>query len=171
VRAAALIALPNVPSLGEGLPPTGPPLAVLHLARFDPSESNADAAAALWEDAGCELPGENGEEDGSWFVGALAAHLASPHADVRGAAAAALAAAVEAAPGRVGAALDAVVALYASGEEEARGGGKGGGSGGGGGGDAAAEAGGKGGRGGFEVEERKLQVGGAGFVRLVTRAA
>ncbi len=115
VRAAALIALPSVLSLAEGVPPQGQPLADMHTARYDPSEANADAAAALWEDAGCELP----EGEAAWFVDALVGHLASPHADVRAAAAAALAAAVEAAPARVAAAMEAVVKLYASGEDEA----------------------------------------------------
>jgi len=114
VRAAALLALPSVPSLGEGVPPEGEPLADLHTAKFDPSEANAEAATSLWEDVGCELP--SGEAE--WFVAALVAHLASVHPDVRNAAAAALAAAVDAEPVRVAAAMRAVVGLYDSGEDE-----------------------------------------------------
>jgi hypothetical protein len=175
VRAAALIALPHVPSLAEGVPPGGPPLATLHLARFDPSEANAEGAAALWDDAGCELPTGPGS---AWFVEALAGHLASPHADVRAAAAAALAVAVDAEPGRVGDAVGAVIGLYDSGLDEAA--------------RAAAAAaaaaefaaapiavgkkagGGGGGKGfGLEEEERKLQVrlGGRGCAAAAAAAA
>ncbi|GBF89654.1 hypothetical protein Rsub_02372, partial [Raphidocelis subcapitata] len=156
VRAAALLALPSVPSLGEGLPPEGDPLAVLHIARFDPSEANAEAARALWDDSGCALP----EGGAAWFVESVAARLASPHADVRAAAAAALAAALEAAPARVGDAMAAVVALYASGEDEAQkaAAAKAAAAA------AAAPAGGAGGKGGkkggfgLDDEEKKLQV-------------
>lgn len=50
VRAAALAALPAVPTLAEGLAPeSGEVLAVLALARHDVNEDNAAAAEALWE--------------------------------------------------------------------------------------------------------------------------
>lgn len=47
-------------------------LAVMWLARCDPSEANAEVAQGLWEEAGCVLP--------PTFAPALMEHLSSPHA-------------------------------------------------------------------------------------------
>ena len=76
------------------------------LARCDPSEANAEVAQGLWEEAGASLP--------PTFAPALMAHLASPHADVRAAAAAALSAGVGEHPGVTAGALQAAMELYSS---------------------------------------------------------
>lgn len=81
-------------------------LALMWLARHDPTEANAEVAEGLWDEAGCTLP--------PTFAPALMAHLSSPHADVRSAAAAGLAEGAQLHPGMVGAALEATVALYAA---------------------------------------------------------
>ncbi|KAL4419436.1 hypothetical protein ABPG77_006363, partial [Micractinium sp. CCAP 211/92] len=84
VRGAALQALDHCPSINDGtVPAEDAVLAVMWLARCDPSEANAEVAQGLWEEAGCVLP--------PTFAPALMEHLSSPHADVRVAAAAALA--------------------------------------------------------------------------------
>lgn len=74
------------------------------LARCDPSEANAEVAQGLWDEAGASLP--------PTFAPALMAHLASPHADVRAAAAAALAQGVEEHPAVAAGALQAAMDLY-----------------------------------------------------------
>ncbi|KAL4444093.1 hypothetical protein ABPG75_011830 [Micractinium tetrahymenae] len=84
VRGAALQALDHCPAINDGtVPAEDAVLAVMWLARCDPSEANAEVAQGLWEEAGCALPAS--------FVPALMEHLSSPHADVRAAAATALA--------------------------------------------------------------------------------
>ena len=62
-------------------------VAVLWLACHDPFEDNAEAAATLWEYSGADLA--------SSFVPALAQYLGHANADVRSAAAAALAAGLQ----------------------------------------------------------------------------
>lgn len=62
-------------------------VAVLWLACHDPFEDNAEAAATLWEYSGADLA--------SSFVPALTQYLGHPNADVRSAAAAALAAGLQ----------------------------------------------------------------------------
>lgn len=62
-------------------------VAVLWLACHDPFEDNAEAAATLWEYSGADLP--------STFVPALTHYLGHANADVRSAAAAALAAGLQ----------------------------------------------------------------------------
>ena len=62
-------------------------IAVLWLACHDPFEDNAEAAATLWEYSGADLT--------SSFVPALARYLGHANADVRSAAAAALAAGLQ----------------------------------------------------------------------------
>jgi hypothetical protein len=53
VRACALAALVNVPTLAEGLAPESSGVtAVLALARHDASEDNAAAAKAIWQQVG-----------------------------------------------------------------------------------------------------------------------
>lgn len=53
VRAAALLALPAVPTLAEGVPPASDDvLAVMALARHDADEDNAAAAQTLWDQVG-----------------------------------------------------------------------------------------------------------------------
>ena len=67
-------------------------------------------AQGLWEEAGCALP--------PTFAPALIAHLASPHGDVRHAAAAALAEGAGQYLEVVPAAVDQVIALYNQGQRE-----------------------------------------------------
>lgn len=62
-------------------------VAVLWLACHDPFEDNAEAAATLWEYSGADL--------GSSFVPSLVPYLGHASADVRSAAAAALAAGLQ----------------------------------------------------------------------------
>ena len=62
-------------------------IAVLWLACHDPFEDNAEAAATLWEYSGADLP--------SSFVPALVRYLGHANADLRSAAAAALAAGLQ----------------------------------------------------------------------------
>ena len=81
-------------------------LALMWLARCDPSEANAEVAQGLWEEAGASLP--------PTFAPALMAHLASPHADVRAAAAAALSEGVGQHPGVTAGALQAAMELYSN---------------------------------------------------------
>lgn len=57
MRAAALEALPCVPSLGEGCAPEDiEEVVLLWLARHDPDEKNATAAMQLWDNCGALLP-------------------------------------------------------------------------------------------------------------------
>jgi hypothetical protein len=104
VRAAALGALPAVPTLAEGLSPADDIVVTLAVALHDVSEANAAAAQQLWDMAGCTTPHD--------YMGHLTTHLASLHSEVRRAASAALAAAAAQYPDTVPGALDAVIALY-----------------------------------------------------------
>ncbi|KAF8055816.1 hypothetical protein HT031_006591 [Scenedesmus sp. PABB004] len=105
VRACALAALPSVPTLAEGVQPeSGEALAVLALARHDSDETNATAAQELWAQAGCSL--------GPDVIALLVRHITSDQPDTRGAAAAALADALRAAPACTPSCLEAVLALY-----------------------------------------------------------
>jgi hypothetical protein len=104
VRAAALGALPAVPTLAEGLSPGDDIVVTLAVALHDVSEANAAAAQQLWDMAECTTPHD--------YMGHLAVHLASLHSEVRRAASAALAAAAAQYPDTVPGALEAVIALY-----------------------------------------------------------
>jgi hypothetical protein len=84
-RAAALDALPSIPALSEAL--ANPALlARLYIATHDPEESNAAAAAALWQQCDAELT--------AGYAAELLPFLASQGASVRKAAARAVAAAM-----------------------------------------------------------------------------
>ncbi|PRW50843.1 Translational activator GCN1 isoform A [Chlorella sorokiniana] len=113
VRGAALQALDHSPAVNDGtVPAEDAVLALMWLARCDPSEANAEVAQGLWEEAGCTLPAS--------FAPAVMEHLSSQHADVRMAAAVALAEGSELHPQVVGDALERTVALYnGAGDDEA----------------------------------------------------
>ncbi|KAI3427088.1 hypothetical protein D9Q98_007027 [Chlorella vulgaris] len=105
VRGAALQALDHCPAINDGtVPQEDAVLTLMWLARCDTSEANAEVAQGLWEEAGCEL--------GPGFVPALMEHLSSQHADVRAAAASALAEGLELYPEAVVEALAGTLALY-----------------------------------------------------------
>lgn len=98
VRAAALTALPSVPTLAEGLPPRHPDsIAVMFIACNDVSTSNADAAFQLWQKAHCKLQGGH--------VGCIISHLSSPHKEVRRASAIALSMGLQMHPSAVAGAM------------------------------------------------------------------
>eukprot|EP00887_Chlorella_sp_A99_P001204 scaffold14.g1204.t1 len=112
VRAAAAAALAAAPALeapdqGGAAPEDPALLALLWLARCDPQETNAEAGRDLWDYAEWRLPPS--------FVLPLMVHLASRHADVRAAAASALAEGVRLHPSAVQQALTALISLYETG--------------------------------------------------------
>lgn len=96
VRSLSSLPLPAVPSVSV--------VAQLWLGCYDNDETNAAAATKLWQQTGYTLL------DG--VVATLLENLASPHDDVRGMAARALAAAMRDAPSQLASAVDSLLARY-----------------------------------------------------------
>ncbi|DBB12167.1 TPA: hypothetical protein ACH3X3_006274 [Trebouxia sp. C0006] len=113
VRAAAIVALLDVPVFAEGACPNDDNIVViLWLACHDPFEDNAEAAADLWEYSGAHLAAS--------FVQPLIHYLGHANVDVRSAAATALAAGLEKHPTAAEAAMQLIVADYDSALPRAR---------------------------------------------------
>ncbi|MEW5303880.1 MAG: hypothetical protein WDW36_006533 [Sanguina aurantia] len=114
VRAAALAALPSVPLLCEGCCPDEDDhaAALLFIGCHDVAEGNVEAAANLWDMSGAFLRPS--------LTPLLVSHLTSAAEDVRAAAAAATASAMEVFPETVPEGLTAMLALYEGGSWYAR---------------------------------------------------
>ncbi|KAK9804294.1 hypothetical protein WJX72_005256 [[Myrmecia] bisecta] len=113
VRAAALEALSSVPCLAQGACPHSLDVtSVLWLACHDPNQANALTSHQVWQTSECCL--------GSEFVSCLMGYLGHAHADVRSAAAAALAAGIKERPAAMSQALDVLTDSYSHGSVRAR---------------------------------------------------
>lgn len=106
VRGAALHALPSIPSFAAGVCPEDDELlAILMIGLHDPNEANQEAAVALWDMSGANIPAS--------FVSTIPPYLSSPYADIRQAATEALVEGLETFPDSSGDVLNRCIAVFA----------------------------------------------------------